>query len=171
MTEKERAEFMESLDETHTAGGVMLERRWDNLENRYERIKSFIKYDKPSWAELSGEYMTFGVGGYSRESDFAVKNRRYPVMFWVNSYHQSTNTYIIPDGFEILHKPNDISLASDFAQFSRTYEVSGPVIKEVEITRYKRVRLPAEDYEKIKDFYNKVAQLTNEKIIIKKKKK
>lgn len=171
MTEEEKQEFVESLDETHTAGGVMLERRWDNLEDRYERIKSFIKYEKPSWADVSGDYMTFGSGRYDRLDDFAVKKRKYPIMFWENSLHRSTNTYIIPKNFEILHQPKDINLKEEFADFSRTYKIEGRIISETEITRYKRMRLPVQDYAKIKDFYNKVAQLTNEKIIIKRKNK
>lgn len=169
MTEKQRKEFLESLDETYTAGGKMFERKWENMDSDYGQIKSFIKYERPRWAEVSGDFMSFGVGGYERDRDFLKEKRNYPIMFWSNSLSYETQIYFIPDNFEIVNCPKNITLQNEFTEFSRNYKIEGAKITEIETARYKRARMPASDYNKVKDFYNQLAQLTNEKIIIKKK--
>jgi transglutaminase-like putative cysteine protease len=169
MTEKQRKEFLESLDETYTSGGKMFERKWENLDSDYGQIKSFIKYERPRWAEVSGDFMSFGAGGYERDKDFLKEKRNYPIMFWSNSLSKETKIYLIPGSFEIVNCPKNINIQNEFTEFSRNYKIEGTKITEIEITRYKRARLPASDYNKIKEFYNQLAQLTNEKIIIKKK--
>lgn len=169
MTEKQRKEFLESLDETYTAGGKMFERKWENMDSDYGQIKSFIKYERPRWAEVSGDFMSFGAGGYERDRDFLKEKRNYPIMFWSNFLSKVTEIYFIPDNFEIVNCPKNITLKNEFTEFSRNYKIEGQKITEIEITRYKRARLPASDYNKVKEFYNQLAQLTNEKIIIKKK--
>ncbi|MCM8792676.1 MAG: DUF3857 and transglutaminase domain-containing protein [Candidatus Omnitrophica bacterium] len=169
MTEKEKKELLEGLDEAYTAGGNMLERNYENLDSDYGQIKSFIKYEKPRWAEVSGDFMSFGAGGYIRDKYFLKEKRIYPIMFWLNSLDKETNIYFIPENFEIVNCPKNIILKNEFIEFSRNYKVEGRKIIETEIIRNKRARIPASDYNKVKDFYNQLVQLTNEKIIIKKK--
>lgn len=170
MTEKQRRELLESLDETYTVGGKMLERNWENLDSDYGQIKSFIKYERPRWAEVSGDFMSFGAGGYKRDKDFLKEKRNYPIMFWSNSLSEVTEIYFIPENFEIVNCPKNIILQNEFTEFSRNYKIEGQKITETETFRYKRARLPVSDYNKVKEFYNQLAQLTNEKIIIKKRK-
>ncbi|MCM8826483.1 MAG: DUF3857 and transglutaminase domain-containing protein [Candidatus Omnitrophica bacterium] len=95
MTEKQKKEILESADETYTAGGKMLERKWENLESDYGRIKSFIKYERPRWTDVSGDFMSFGMGGYARDKNFLKEKRNYPIMFWFNSLDKQTNIYIL----------------------------------------------------------------------------
>ncbi|MBM3253152.1 MAG: DUF3857 domain-containing protein [Candidatus Omnitrophica bacterium] len=169
MTEKQKKEFIESLNETHTVGGNMLERKWENLDTRYGKIKSYIRYENPHWTAVIGGFMIFGGVDYGRNTYFAKEKRIYPIMFESNSLNKESFTYFIPKGFELVNLPKDIHLETEFAEFSRGFKKEGNRITETEIRRYKRIRLPASDYNKIKDFYNKLSQLTKEKIIIRKR--
>lgn len=169
MTEKEKIEFFEALDAKYNVGGKVIERKWDGIESDYGSIKSFLKYESSQWADVSGDFVSFGEGHYGRGSDFTKKERKYPIMFWSNSLQKRTNTYSVPDSFEIVNIPKDVRLKSKFSEFSRIYQRSGNNIIETETAVFKRARLPASDYEQVKDFYNKVYQLTNGKIIIKKR--
>lgn len=171
MTEKQRKELLESLGEAYTAGGKVFERIWENLDSDYGQIKSFIKYERPRWAQVSGNFMSFGGGAYERDKDFLKEKRNYPIMFWVNSINRKTNIYSIPESYEIVNCPQNIHIQNEFMEFLRIYKIEGQKITEIETFRYKRARLPASDYNRVKDFYNQLAQLTNEKIIIKKKNK
>ena len=166
-TEKQKKEFLESLDEIYTTGGKILERKWENMDSDYGQIKSFIRYERPQWAEMSGDYMVFGIGGYERAKEFTKHERVYPIMFRSNSLDKTINTYILPKGYEIVSLPRDIQISNGLSEFSRIYRKDEGRIVETEMTRRRRARLPASHYEKIKDFYNKLAQLSNEKIIIK----
>jgi len=168
MSERERKELLERLDEIYTVGGKMLKRKLENLDSGYDRIKSFIKYTSPRWAEVSGDFITFGGGRYSRDFDFGKEERNYPIMFWSNFLRKEIQIYFIPDNFKIVSCPKDIELKSEFMEFKRNYKIEDKKITQIEIVRYKRARLKASDYNKVKEFYNKLAQLTNEKIIIKK---
>lgn len=168
LTDKQKDKFMESLEESLTAGGKMIDKKWENMNDEYGRIKTFMKYERPRWAEVSGDFMTFGTGGYKRDVEFGAKKRIYPIMIRANFVNRAVNTYSIPEGFEIINRPKNICLKSEFAEFFRTYKIDGQRITEMETRRYKRARLPVSDYEKVKQFFNKLSQLTNEKIIIKK---
>ncbi len=167
MTEKQKAEFMESLDEAHTVGGKMLEKKWENLDTEYEKIKSLIKYEMPHWAAVMGEFMVFGGMDYGRDTYFAKEKRVYPIMFRSNSLNKYVIIYEIPEGFEIANLPKEVHLETEFAEFLRGFKNSGKTITETELRRYKRSRLSATDYNKVKDFYNRLSQLTKEKVIIK----
>ena len=169
MTEKQKKEFFEALDENRNAGGKMLERKWEGIESDYGRIKSIVKFESSQWADISGDFVSFSEERYGRGFDFTRKERKYPIMFWLNSLQKTTNTYSVPDSFEIVNIPKDINLKSKFSEFSRTYQRQGNNIVETEITVSRRARLPVSDYEAVRDFYNKVHQLTNGKIIIKKR--
>lgn len=169
MTEKEKTEFFEVLDERYNVSGKVIERKWEGIESDYGSVKSFLKYESSQWADVSGDFVSFGAGHYGRDFDFTKKERKYPIVFWSNSLKKTTNTYSVPDSFEIVNIPKDIRLKSKFSEFSRAYQKQGNNIIETEIIIFKRARLPASDYEEVKDFYNKVYQLTNEKIIIKKR--
>ena len=169
MTEKQKKEFFEALDENRNAGGKMLERKWEGIESDYGRIKSIVKFESSQWADISGDFVSFSEERYGRGFDFTRKERKYPIMFWSNSLQKTTNTYSVPDSFEIVNIPKDINLKSKFSEFSRTYQRQGNNIVETEITVSRRARLPVSDYEAVRDFYNKVHQLTNGKIIIKKR--
>jgi hypothetical protein len=169
-TEKERKEFLETLNELYTSGGKVFERRWDNIDNEYERIKSFLRYERKGWAKISGDLMIIDVISYERSEDFTDKERKYPIMFWFNSLNKETMIYIIPEDFEIMHCPENITIKNKFVEFSRIYKIEGNKIIHTEITRFKRVRLPVSYYRKVKDFYNKLTRLSDQKIIIKRKK-
>jgi transglutaminase-like putative cysteine protease len=169
MTEKEKTDFFEALDAEYNVSGKVIERKWEGIESDYGSVKSFLKYESSQWADVSGDFVSFGEGHYGRGLDFTKKERKYPIVFWSNSLQKTTNTYSLPDSFEIVNIPKDVSLKSKFSEFSRTYQRRENNIIETEITIFKRARLPASDYEEVKDFYNKVYQLTNGKIIIKKR--
>ncbi|MFZ2938554.1 MAG: DUF3857 and transglutaminase domain-containing protein [Candidatus Omnitrophota bacterium] len=169
MTEKEKTEFFEVLDGRYNVSGKVIERKWEGIESGYGSVKSFLKYESSQWADVSGDFVSFGAGHYGRDFDFTKKERKYPIVFWSNSLKKTTNMYSVPDSFEIVNIPKDVSLKSKFSEFSRIYQRRGNNIIETEIIVFKRARLPASDYEEVKDFYNKVYQLTNGKIIIKKR--
>lgn len=169
MTDKEKREFFESLDEAHTAGGKMLQRNLENIDTEYKNIKSVIKYENPRWTVVMGEFMIFGGADYERNTTFSKEKRNYPIMIRSNSLDKETFRYLIPEGFELVNLPRDIHLKTEFAEFSRTFKSEGREISETEVKRYKRALLPASKYDKVKAFYNELSQLTKEKIIIKKK--
>lgn len=169
MTDKQKAEFMESLDEAHTVGGKMLERKWENLDTEYGKIKILIKYEIPHWTAVMGEFMIFGGQDYERNTSFAKEKRIYPMVFRSNSLNKYVIIYEIPEGFEIANLPKEVHLETEFADFFRGFKINGNTITETGIRRYKHSRLPVADYSKVKDFYNKLSQLTKEKIIIKRK--
>ncbi|RLI53452.1 MAG: hypothetical protein DRO93_13640, partial [Candidatus Thorarchaeota archaeon] len=145
-TDKEKKEFLETLNEVYTTGGKVFERKWENMDDEYKRIKSFVKYERSHWAKVSGDLMIIDVPAYERSEDFTEKERKYPIMFWFNSLNKEIRTYIIPKNFEIVHCPEDIVIKDKFTEFSRTYKIKGRKIIQTEIARFKRVRLPASYY-------------------------
>ncbi len=168
MPEDRKQKLMDALNDRLSSGGKVFEHRLENIDAPFGRIRSYIKYKTPQFAEAAGDFLTFGLGGNERDEAFTKKNRIHPLEFNVASYNQTKNVYIIPKSFEVAYVPKDIELGCEYFDYSRTYRREGQAIAETEMLRFKRARLPASAYGRLKDLETQYSRLTNEKIIIKK---
>ena len=72
---------------------------------------------------------------------------------------------LIPQESDI---PEDLDLDIGFFSFKRNYTVDENKVIVKEVTRYRRKEISVEKYDKVKDFYDKLPQKTNQRIMAKK---
>ena len=168
MTEADKQKLVDALNEKVSSGGRVFEHRLENIDGPFGRIRSYIKYETPQFAESAGSFLTFGLGGNERDEAFTKKKRIYPLNFAVASYNQTKNVYIISKSLEVVHLPQNVELICEYFDYSRTYKQDRQAIAETETVRFKRAALPASAYGRLKDLETQYSRLTNEKIIVKK---
>lgn len=168
MPEASKQKLVDALNERVSSGGKVFEHRLENIDAPFGRIRSYIKYETPQFAESAGNFLTFGLGGNERDEAFTKKQRIYPLNFTTASYNETKNVYITPKGFEVVHLPQNVELSCEYFDYSRTYRQDGQSIAETETLRFKRAVLPASAYGRLKDIETQYSRLTNEKIIVKK---
>lgn len=168
LSDEQKERFIASYTEQLTLGGEVYENEFRGLDKPYEQAVHYIKYHKPYWAIAMGDYIAFGLKPWERSMDFTDEERTYPIQIRGESLDKITNTYHLPSNFEIIYLPDDISLENEFFTFSRTYRRQGSTITEEEITRYRQATVAAGKYQDIKDLYNRLTQVTQNRILIKK---
>jgi len=165
-SEEAKSKLFARLDELYTAGGKVTKREWKGLGDDYAKLETHIQYEKTRGAEVMGDMMVFGIGGFERPVDFTAPARKYPIVFWDEKISWEHNVYRIPEGYEVANLPKNIGLKTKFAEFTRTYIAKGNTIVEDELYVIKAARVPRNEYATIKNFYNTLVELTNNRIVI-----
>lgn len=169
LTEKRKQQYIEGLNSRIAPGGKVLENKFVNIDKEYSMVTHIMKYEAPKWADMSGKFMTFNGKVLERYKCFTGKERTHPVWLKHNQLDKVVNTYHIPEGYSIENIPSDKELLSSFIEYSRKYSYKNNIITETDTLSQKRILLQPGDYQMIQDTYNKIPQLSMEKIIIKRK--
>ncbi len=160
-----------SAMETRIApGGKILEREWINLDEPHEKIIVKLKFENPNWVQRAGDMMIFGMPQQPRTALFSTVTRKYPIVNAFVSGEQHRVTYSLPKKYTVTKLPKDVALNEPFARYERTYRRDGNNIIGKESFVLKESRTPADQYPKVKAFMDDITKLTNDMIMIKKKK-
>ncbi|MBU0709983.1 MAG: DUF3857 and transglutaminase domain-containing protein [Candidatus Omnitrophica bacterium] len=170
MSEEDREKFLHMIDASITSGGEVLESSMLHLEEKYGPISTYIKFKKGDCFPITDGMIIIDRGGFERGSEFTRKERENDIFYAFNSLTDMTIEYKVPEGFRVSHLPKDLSLDIGFLNFKRQYKREKDQVAIIEKVRYIRKRLPKEDYNKVKDFYDKLPQETSQRIVLKQKK-
>jgi len=165
MNQDDKDELLQILDARATYGGKMIDRRWENIDSRYGPVKSYYKYEKPKAYPIIDDMIIINSGGYGRGYDFLKEERKNPIFFPGNALDEESTTYILPEGFKVTHVPEDLDLDIGFFSFKKNYKVEGNKVIVTEATKYARKEIPVEKYSEVRDFYNKLPQKTDQRIV------
>ncbi|NQT95521.1 MAG: DUF3857 domain-containing protein [Candidatus Omnitrophica bacterium] len=170
LSDEDKKKLFESLDAQQGAGGEFLERSYERLSDKYGRLKSYSKIFKRQLFPVTDGMMIMEIGGYTRPDDFTEKERTRPIFFPGNILTETIIRYNIPKGFGVSHMPKDIDIDIGFFAVYREYRKKGNAITVIKREFYRRRELPAEDYPRVKAFFDELPQKTEQRIILKKKK-
>ncbi len=168
MDKEQKDKFYEALDAYISSGGQILERRIDGLDKKYGSLKTYSKIKRNDEFPVTDGIMVIDVAGYDRGLGFTKKERKKPIFYSGNFLNEEITVYQIPKRYIISYAPKDLNLDNGFFSIKREYIKGQNEIKITEVTRYKRIGLPKEDYTKIKDFYDELPAKTQQRIILKK---
>lgn len=167
-TQKE--DFYQRLNAMLADGGEVLERRWENFDNRYGRLKTYIKVKQRDAYLVSDGMIIIDVSGYQREIEFTKEKRENPIFFPGDTCDETVTTYQIPKGFKILSIPNNIQKDIGFFSVKREYKRDKDRIIIREAAKHKRIEIPKEQYPRVKEFFDKLPSQTQQRIVLKKAK-
>jgi hypothetical protein len=100
---------------------------------------------------------------------FPQKKRDFPVIFDYKFTNVDELILQIPAEFEIDFLPRDVRLDEPFGLFESIYKVEEDKIIHKRIFVRKKLFVPVDRYDQLKDFYDRAAEEDNQRIILKKK--
>jgi hypothetical protein len=106
----------------------------------------------------------------SQQNPFKQENRQYPVDFAFPYKDKYAFVITIPDGYKVesLPKPMALSIDNKYASFNFSIASSENKITVALTLDINTSILPSDHYESLKEFFKKVIEKENEKIILKK---
>ncbi len=172
LTGEAKKQFYDSLDDHYLQGAALMDRKWDGLDDRYESLKSLIRFKKNNaFLLLNDTTMVLNEKPENRFIGFDQEKRKYPIYFPINSVVQNTIVYHIPANFKIDSIPENYDLKNDILEISRTFESpesDKSTIKLTDIYRTKRGSLPKEKYPELQGIWEAFRKNSEKYIILKK---
>ncbi|MFN8355316.1 MAG: DUF3857 domain-containing protein [Spirosomataceae bacterium] len=103
------------------------------------------------------------------ENPFKSLDRKYPVDFAYPAEESFTATYEIPIGYKVLELPKSsvVSLANNGGKFSYALSVQENKINLVSRLTLRKAVYEAEEYQYLRDFFDKIVSKHNESIVLK----
>jgi hypothetical protein len=98
---------------------------------------------------------------------FPQRQRDFPVVFDYRFSNKDEIRISISEGLDIEFLPSNVILDEDFGFFESSYEVTDGEILHRRVFERKQLFVPVEEYEPLKEFYDRVAKEDNQKIILK----
>jgi hypothetical protein len=168
MDEESKKKFFEVLDASIAANGKMLDRRIDGLDAKYGALTTYTKYSKPEAYPITDDMIIIDLPGLERGTFFTEKERKYPVFYPDNALTENITIYKIPAGFKISHLPKNFDLDVGFNRVkAELIEKKPDEIVVNRLMQMRRVQIPKEDYQKVKDFFDQLPTKTTMRIVLK----
>jgi hypothetical protein len=99
--------------------------------------------------------------------DAELEERKYDALLWYTQKMNLSSKIELPDGFEVINKPEDKKIESDTADFSINFTEKKGSIAIKEIFSSKKRTLPKKDYKDFKQAVDKVKEYSKKEIVLK----
>lgn len=163
----QKEDFFQRLNAMLANGGEVLERRWENFDGRYGRLKTYIKIRQRDEYLVSDGMIVLDIAGYQKDFEFTKDKRENPIFFPGDVCTETVTTYQIPKGFRVLSIPKNIEKDIGLLSIKREYGKDKDKIIIREVARQKRIEIPSEKYPKVKEFFDKLPADTQQRIVLK----
>jgi len=172
LSEKQKNIFDTVFRESLGPGDELLDYGFENIDQDYGSISAHCKISYKNYYPITDGMIIINISGTDMSSLFNKDERKMPIFFPGNSLVETLDIIRIPKGFKVAHLPRDVSFDLDFFNFKRDYSYSREDNEIVldQVSRYRRVELPKEDYGKLKKRYTSFAKDNSQRIILKKSK-
>lgn len=170
MTDEEKEHMYKYLETTIADGGNVIDMRIDGLDKAYGPLNSYSKVFNKDEYPIIDDMIIIDLSSYGRDDEFTKETRQYPIFNAVNSLERATITYNIPKGFKVTYIPEDLSLDNGIFSFKRTFRKKKGSIMVEEIEQTRRIELPKERYQELREFNDTIAKKTTQRIVLTRKK-
>lgn len=167
---KDKDSYIEFLENSYGSIDIK-DYQIENDKNHYSPITETIDFEIENSADIINDKLFFSPMFFlkSSENPFKAEKREYPVDF-TYPFESNYNIIItIPDGYAVESYPEQVKMALDeLASFSFLVNVSGNKIQLKVVKTQKTPIISSEYYESLKEYYQKMVDKQNEKIVLKK---
>jgi len=157
------------LQATFAQGGKITDRDVKGLENRYGPLEFNFKYTASKVYQVANDMVLLREEQQGNVPDFSEDKRHYPIFVPTNSVIINRNTYHIPESLKINFVPPNYNIESDFMRVSTSYAKGDGTVKVESIYHLKRAVIPAQGFEDVKKFRDKLDKKNELYIVLKKK--
>jgi len=144
------------------------------IETKEEKPVAVVGFNitVPRYASKAGKRVFVPINNLNpfTEVPASEKNRIHPVKI-ENDYHEM-DEYIfdLPEGYKVESVPEEKTiLESEYGKFSLDLKVTDKTVTIRRNLEIYAIEIPAEDYNKLRDFYKKIAQIDATKMVLVKK--
>ena len=146
---------------------------------KFLNIKDIDKPLKESYHISSSDNITFAgnliyltplLNEKTENNPFKLDDRKYPVDYAYPYHENIIMQYTIPEGYEIIEKPENtaFSLPGRTAQFQFQVSIVGNKVQVISIFKINKTVFQYDSYKALKNFYDLLIKKQNEKIVLKK---
>lgn len=96
------------------------------------------------------------------------KTRKHPIEFDSNSFNEKV-VFSLPDGFDVDEMPEAVNITVPFGSYESTYEVKDRKLHYTRSYITKRVSVPIERYNTVRDFFAKMRDVEQTPVVLIKK--
>lgn len=143
------------------------------LKNQMEPVEPLehsITFIKENQVEIIGSTLYFNplIFFALKENPFKLDAREYPVDFNYPFSKKLIINYVIPDGYKIESIPDNLRLGlpDELGVFNFVMQQNGNSLQVVCTSEINEAIIPAYYYSALKEFYNKMVQKQNEKVVL-----
>ena len=141
-------------------------------DSTYQAIGMRAAISASSYAESSSGLLYFNPFVVERQYDnpFKLPTRKFPVDMLYPQEISWDYTVVLPEGYDVKELPQDCSIAlgKSLAGFSRKCRLEGRTLKMHASFAVRQTQFLAEDYQTLKDLYQKMTTAENDQLVLKK---
>lgn len=141
------------------------------LTNNYDDklLTEDIAFEAPGYASTTGGRLMFAVNALNQSSAVPqrYRSRKLPLNIATGFYDEDVVTIALPAGFTMEAMPSNVTITDAYGEYKAEYSLVNP--SEI---RYKRTLLiksglyQKEDYDKYREFCEKIARNDNAKVVL-----
>lgn len=163
--------YIENVEKYFT-GLEIQEYESDNSSDLSKPITESYSFTHNTLAEVIGDRIYFSPLLFfaKKQNPFKQEKREYPIDFGFPQQDKYSFTINIPEGYTIesLPKPLTLAMEENIGNFKFNISTSGKQIQIVTSLDINSANISQNYYETLKNFYQKVVEKQNEKIVLKK---
>ncbi len=166
-----RKHMLQGLVNGMYPGGKLLDYSFTGLEEMDGPVTISLNYTGPSYLKTAGDLRLFqlpGIGSSARA--VSREDRTYPIQFGSTSWTEVHTTIKIPPEYKVRYLPEEIKLELPAVSYWSYYEQRDGAIYYFKRNIIKKVEIPVADYQQYKEYREKIAQETDQQIILEEKK-
>ncbi|MGC8716425.1 MAG: DUF3857 domain-containing protein [bacterium] len=140
-----------------------------NLRNIDEDVWEEYSFHAPGYAQVAGNTISFLPSIMERlesSESVAKTTRTYPITYWSPYTTKDTVTYTLPEGINIMHLPNDISIDKPFGFYSMTFRLEGNILKVERVFQIRSIYISPDNYKEYKDFVETIVSKDRERVVL-----
>ena len=148
--ENNPTKIKESLEERVdgiSSGAKLLAYTHSDPVNFKERFELNFKYNAQDYCRKAGDILIFDVPEIWKGCPATgKKDRRYPIVVWINFFSKDEVEFTVPEGYEVYHLPEPIEIKNQYFEFRSSYRQKGDkIFYRGELTS-KALRITPEEY-------------------------
>jgi len=94
-----------------------------------------------------------------------VEQRKTDVKLRITYQDTDSIQYIIPEGYNLEYKPDDVEISSEFGKYNVRYELNGNKLLYIRTIEMKKGIFPKEKYNDLIDFKKKIVRADQTKVV------
>ncbi len=162
--------YLEMLERHHSGSAVSAYKR--EIEADAEKpVSETYAFEHASSVEVIGDRMYISpLALFTATNPFRQQTRDYPVDFVYPNQEKFNVTLSIPDGYTVESLPSvlNLSMPNGLGTFKYVIQAKDKNVQLALNYDMNEAIIPADHYEALKDFYQKMVDKQNEKIVLKK---
>ncbi|MBD3583210.1 DUF3857 domain-containing protein [Flavobacterium selenitireducens] len=170
-TARSNEHYLETLE--NQSGQIeIVDYKRENESDYYKDVIETYSFSKSQAADIVGDKLYFSPLLFlaATENPFKLETRDYPVDFGFAVKSKHIVLIELPEGYAVESIPAGVSMITDgnFGSFKYTIAQTGSKLQLVVNSEIAQPLVPSEAYPVIRDFYQKMVDKQNEKIVLKK---